>query len=452
LGESFLLSLLAFVLAIGLTALVLPIFNELANKQLSFFTLLDGRLVVAYITLFLITGLVAGFYPAWVLSNHNPVQTLYGRHKFTGKNYLTKSLVIFQFSLATFLIITTVIMYSQFNLLTKTSIGYNDKDVLLVNLERGTDDKVLHLFKDALANDPSIKMVAGTDGNGNQTVGKVDGKEVNFAYKRMDENYLSTLQISLLQGRGFSNSFPADTAGSIVINETFAKEVGWANPIGKQVDLFWANKKMTVVGVIKDYHFEGLQVKIKPLLFVSDPHFNIGKLVVKLNPDNIAGGMKLIAATYKKLLPLQPYSYDFMNSINQNNYREELKWKQVITFSAVLSIFICCIGLFGLSMLATEKRTKEIGVRKVLGASVQSVVRLLSFDFVKLILIAFIIAVPIAWYVNNQWLQNFPYRITISWKVFTVAGLGMGMLAISTISYQSIKAALINPVKSLKSE
>ena len=430
----------------------MPVFNELANKQLSFSTLLDARLVAAYIILFLVTGLAAGVYPAWILSNHNPTQTLYNRQKFIGKNYLTKSLVIFQFALATFLIITTVVMYGQFNFLTSTSLGYNDKDIVLFKLERGTNDKVLSMFKNELAKSQSIKLVGASDGNGNETVGKIDGSDIDFSYKRIDENYLDALQIPLAHGRNFSDNYPSDTSNAVVINETFARQAGWKDAIGKQVDFFWANKKMTVVGVVKDYHFEPLQTKIKPLVFVSDPNYHIGQLVIKLDPNNIAGGMKFIEATYKKLLPLQPYSYDFMNTINKNSYEAESKWKQIITGAAVLSIFICCIGLFGLSILSTEKRTREIGVRKVLGASVQSVVTLLSTNFIKLILIAFIIAAPVAWFVNDKWLQNFPYRINMSWKVFAVAALCMIVLAVTTISYQSIRAALMNPVKSLKVE
>jgi putative ABC transport system permease protein len=453
LGESFLLSLIAFVMAVALTLLVLPVFNELSNKRLSFSTLLDTKLLIAYILLFLITGFVAGFYPALVLSGFNPLQTIYNRQKFTGKNYLTKSLVVFQFALATFLIITTVMVYAQFNFITHKDLGYNDSNTVLLDLGRGANQQKIAVLKNELAKDPAVKMVAASDGNGNITIGKVDGKEMDFAYKRMDENYLTALQIPIVNGRNFSESFPGDSMSSVVINETFAKQAGWDDPIGKQVDFFWDNnRKVTVVGVVKDYHFESLQSKIMPLLFVADPHFKLGQLVVKLNPANIAPAMTTIAETYKKIFPLQPYKYTFMDAKNKDSYKAEAKWKEIITYASVLSIFICCIGLFGLSILSTEKQTKEIGIRKVLGASVQSVVTLLSANFVKLVLIAFIISAPFAWYVNNQWLQNFPYRVAISWQVFIIAGLCMVFLASFTISYQSIKAALMNPIKSLKSE
>jgi putative ABC transport system permease protein len=452
LGESFLLSFLAFILAFILTLLVLPVFNTLANKQLSFIALLDVKLILAYILLFLITSMVAGFYPAFVLSGFNPLQSIYNRHRFTGKNYLTKGLVIFQFSLATFLIITTVLVYAQFDFLTHKNLGYNDSNVVLVDVGRGTAAEKINRFKSELSQHPAIKLVAGSNGGSNVTLAKAEGKEIEFAYKRMDENYLKTLEIPLVKGRNLLEGFPGDSTQSAIINEAFAKQVGWNDPIGKQVDFFWDNRKVTIVGVVKDYHFESLQNKITPMLFVAHPKYGIGQMLIKVDPNNIAAAVKLIESSFKKSFPLQPYSYAFMDAENKNNYKEEAKWKEIISFAAFLSIFISCIGLFGLSILSTEKRTKEIGIRKVLGASVQSVVTLLSSNFLQLVLVAFVIAIPFAWYANDLWLKNFPYRIGISWQVFVMAGLCMMLLAFVTISFQSIRAALMNPVKSLKAE
>ncbi len=452
LGESFLLSFFSFLIAIGLVLLILPVFNGLANKQLSFSMLLSTRLMVAYLGLFFITGLVAGFYPALVLSGFNPLQTIHNRHRFTSKNYLTKGLVIFQFTLATFLIISTILVYKQFNFLTHKNLGYNDRNIVLLDAGRGVAQQDFDLIKSELSASPYIQLVSGSDGHGNITVGKADGKEIDFAYKRIDGDYLKTLQISLVKGRNLLEGFPGDSTRSVVVNESFVKSAGWDNPLGKQVDFFWDNRKVTVVGVVKDYHFQSLQNKIMPQLFVADPGYRIGQIVVKINPANVAAALNFIAATFKKVFPFQPYSYKFMDEQNRLNYSSESKWKQIITFAAFLSIFISCIGLFGLSILSTEKRTKEIGIRKVLGASVQSVVALLSSNFIKLVFIAFLIAIPFAWYANNKWLQNFPYRTSFSWLVFVAAGASMLLLAIATISFQSAKAALTNPVKSLRSE
>lgn len=452
LGESFLLSFIAFSLAAILTITVLPLFNQLSNKQLSFSYLLDAKLVAAYALLFCVTGFVAGLYPALVLSGYSPVQTLYNRYRFSGKNLLTRGLVVFQFSLATFLITGTIVIWSQFDYLTHKDLGYNDKDLLIVNMGRGVDNRVADLFKNELSNDPSIEMVAAKNAGGNETGAKIDGKDISFSYNRMDENFLRAIQVPIVKGRNFSTAFPSDTSDAVVINETFAKEAGWTDPIGKKVDFFWANKIRTVIGVVKDYHYKSLQNKIEPQLFVADPKYRYGDLYIKLNPNNIPHALQLVAATFKKILPLQPYKYDFKNTINLHQYEAEAKWKQIISFAALLSIFISCIGLFGLTTLATEKRTKEIGVRKVLGASVQSVVQLLSVNFVALVLLGFAIAAPVAWFFSNQWLQNFPYRIQLSVWVFAGAAALMMVLASVTISYQSIRAGLMNPVKSLRNE
>jgi putative ABC transport system permease protein len=396
--------------------------------------------------------MVAGFYPAFVLSGFNPLQSIYNRHRYTGKNYLTKGLVIFQFSLATFLIITTVLVYAQFDFLTHKNLGYNDSNVVQVDVGRGASAEKINRFKNELSQHPAIKLVAGSNGGSNVTLAKADGKEIEFAYKRMDENYLKTLEIPLVKGRNLLEGFPGDSTESAIINESFAKQVGWNDPIGKQVDFFWDNRKVTIVGVVKDYHFESLQNKITPMLLVAHPKYGIGQMLIKVDPNNIAAAVKLIEASFKKSFPLQPYSYAFMDAENKNNYKEEAKWKEIISFAAFLSIFISCIGLFGLSILSTEKRTKEIGIRKVLGASVQSVASLLTSNFLQLVLVAFIIAIPFAWYANDLWLKNFPYRIGISWQVFFIAGLCMMLLALVTISFQSVRAALMNPVKSLKAE
>jgi putative ABC transport system permease protein len=448
LGESFVLCLVAFVMAILLVEFTLPIFNELANKRLSFSYLLDIKLVTAYIALFLVTGFIAGFYPAIVLSGFHPVQTLYNRHKLTGKNYLTRSLVVFQFALATILTIATVVIYSQFNYLTHKDLGYNDENLLTVNLGWGVDGKLVELFKNELSKEPGIQMVATKDFGQNYTNAKIEDREVEFAISFIDENYFPALQIPLVQGRNFSPEFSADQEQSIMINETFAREVGWQEAIGKQVDFFYENKKYRVIGVVKDYHFSSLKEKISPHLY----RVGAGNLWIKLKPGIIAQTLKTIETTHNKLLPLRPFEYKFMNTINTEQYESEAKWKQIITLGAILTIFVSCIGLFGLTTLSMQQRTKEIGIRKVFGASVNKIVLLVTRDFIKLVCIAFVIAAPIAWYAANKWLENFAYQIDISWWIFVLAGSIALTIALLTVSFQAIKAALADPVKSLRNE
>jgi ABC-type antimicrobial peptide transport system permease subunit len=267
----------------------------------------------------------------------------------------------------------------------------------------------------------------------------------------VDENYFSLFQIPITQGRAFSKDFPSDTGESVMVNESFMKEAGWKDPIGQVVDFFYNNKKFRVVGVVKDYHVLSLNEKTPSMLFTMNPNY-YSDIFMKIKPENIAPTLSYIQTTFKKLFPFQPYQYNFKDAKNEEQYEKEAKWKQIITFGAILTIFISCIGLFGLIMLAAEKRTKEIGIRKVLGASVATIVRTISSDFLKLVMLAAIIAVPAAWFVMNKWLQNYPYRIDVSWWMFVLAAAFVLVVAFITMSAQSVKAAMANPVRSLRSE
>jgi len=452
LGESFIVCFISFAFAIVLATIALPVFNDLANKRLSLSYLLDTQLILGFVGLFLITGFAAGFYPALVLSGFNPIQTLYNRVKLTGKNYLAKGLVIVQFALAALLIISTLFIYEQFHYLTHKELGYNDKDLVVVDMDRGASKQLIALFKTELTKSRSILM-AGTHNRGRQgTVAKADGKQIGFDYDHIDDQYLPSLQVPIVKGRNFSPDFPSDSTHSVLINEAFAREAGWKDPIGKTVDLFWRDRKLTVVGVVKDYHFRSLKEKIGAQLFTSEPEGNSSQVNIKISPVNIPQTLKFIEATYKKLVPFYPFSYEFKNETNLRAYESEEKWKQIISFAAILTIFISCIGLLGLAMLSAEQRSKEIGIRKVLGASVRSIVQLISNNFLKLVLVANIIALPVAWWAIHKWLENFAYHIVIRWWVFAIAVLITLLIALFTVGFQAIKVAVANPVKSLRTE
>jgi putative ABC transport system permease protein len=452
LGESFTLSFIAFGVGLALTLLALPAFNELANKRLSLSYLLDAQLVAGYVGLFVLTGLAAGFYPALVLSGFDPVQTLYKRTRLAGKNYLAKGLVVVQFSLATFLIIATVVIYRQFNYLTSKPLGYDDKHLLVVHLGRAADEKLVNRFKQELAREPSIEVVAAKSG-GFGTIGKVGAERMEFAYDRIDENYLQSLRIPIVKGRGFSTAFPGDTTRSVLVKPAFVKAAGWQDPIGKTVfDANGNQKHLVVVGVVRDYHFSSLKEKIRPQLFVADPSFPLSDLWIKIRPGDVPRTLNVIGRTFRQLHPFVPFQYEFKDESNRRQYEAEAKWKQIITFGALLTIFISCIGLFGLTTFAAERRTKEIGIRKVLGASVGQITALLSGDFLRLVGLAFVLAVPAGWYAAHRWLQNYEYRLPISGWVFALAG-GLALLvALLTIGFRAIRAALANPVHSLRSE
>ena len=452
LGESFILSFIAFVLSIALVQLALPVFNTLANKALAFSYLLSFKLVAGYIGIFLLTGLLAGFYPALVLSGFNPVQSLYNRTQYVGKNYLSKSLVILQFTLATFLIISTITIYSQFSYLMNFDLGYNDKNVVSIT-GWNLDKTKVPVLKNELLKDPSILSVTADQGGRWGTMAHINGSHQQmFDIKRIDEDYLPMFQVPMVKGRNFSKAMVSDSGNAVLVNEEFVKQAGWKKPIGEIVDFFYAKKKYTVVGVVKDYHFLSLTEKMSPMLFTMKPDMQWGNIFVKIRDKNKSESLSRIQKEFKALFPFIPYQYKFKDAEVAEQYDKEAKWKQIVTFGAVLTIFISCIGLFGLATLSAERRRKEIGIRKVLGASVEGIVRKLSTDFAKLVIIAAVIAVPAAWWAMHKWLENYPYRIDINAWIFILAGATVLFVALATVSYQAIKAAIANPVNSLRTE
>lgn len=453
LGESFMLCAIAFLLAIVLAQLALPLFNQLANKQLSLSYLLDATLVLSFTGLFLITALAAGFYPALVLSGFDPVRTLYNRTRFTGKNYLSRSLVVVQFALATFLIITTLFIYSQFNYLTHQNLGYDDKNLMELSVGQGRNQALMNRFKDAFSQLPGIAAAAPRMNGEWETNTRANGKEFSVRYEHIDQDYLPTLKIPLVAGRNFSKEFPADSAQSVLVNEAYVKAAGWKDAVGKNVDFLNGGPvQLKVVGVVKDYHYASLKEKISPQLFSTSPQLPFGKFMIRIYPASMQQTIGAIEKVYRELAPNRPFQFNFKDDLNYKKYEAEERWKQIITFSAILTIFISCIGLFGLTTLSVQKRTKEIGVRKVLGANVLQVSAMVSKNFVLLVLLAFLLAIPAAWLAVEKWLQQFAYRIEMHWWVFAAAALITVIIALITVSFQSIKAALANPVKSLRTE
>ncbi len=452
-GESFFLCTIAFAFALLLVKIILPVFNELSNKALAFSYLFDAKLVITYIVLFLITGLLAGFYPALVLSGYKPVETLYSRFNIKGKNYLQKTLVVIQFTLASFLIIGTMTIYSQFNFLTNTKLGYDDKNLVVVNT-RIHDHQEAGVFKDELMNVQGVLGVSAKNGGQWGTMAKVaSDSSVQFQYETVDENYIPLLKIKMLEGRNFSTGRPSDSTNSVIVNESFVKEAGWKNPIGQTVNFFYNNNEIYhVIGVVKDYHFVSLGQKIGPQLFTMKNNNPYGSYYIKINPATTTKTLKALQKTFMQFYPMSPYSYEFKDLQNKQQYAEEAKWKQILLFGAVLTIFISCIGLFGLSVLAAEKRIKEIGIRKVLGASVNNIVRILSTDFLKLVAVSLLIAIPLSWLAANKWLENYPYKINLNWSLFAAGSTLVIVIALATVSFQAVKAAVANPVKSLRTE
>jgi len=453
LGESFFLCAIAFIFAIMLVQFLLPVFNDIANKALSIAYLFDAKLIAGYAMLFLATAFLAGFYPALVLSAYKPVETLYSRFNIAGKSYLQKVLVVLQFTLASFLIIATFTIYAQFNFLTNEKLGYDDSNLVVVN-KNDLTHRDAAVFKNELLKDPIIAGVSSKNNGGWQTSAKIaSDSSIQFAYETIDEAYLPLMNIPLVAGRNFSTAFPGDSINSVIVNEAFVKQAAWKKPVGEIVHFFYNNKEIYhVIGVVKDHHFASLNEKIMPQLFTMKNANLYGTYYIKIKPNKQTASLKWIQKTFKQLYPMSPYSYVFKNEENLRNYEDVAKWKQILLFGAVLTISISCIGLFGLSVLSAEKRTKEIGIRKVLGASVNGIVTLLSRDFLLLVIVALIVAAPLAYMAAGKWLEGFPYRIALNGWLFGGAALLVLFVAMFTISFQAIKAALAHPVKSLRSE
>ncbi len=462
--ESVLMTALAMGLALLIVAVSIPFFNTLAAKQLSIQSLLSPYLLPLLGMLPLVVGLLAGVYPAFFLSSFKPIRVLNGRVTASfNRSGLRSGLVVFQFMMSVVLIVGTIIVYRQITYIQSKNLGFNRDQVLTVN-DVYAIGKQAETFKQEVLRLPgvlsgSISGYLPTPSNRSDNAffpeGTVDQKKaVNMQAWGVDHDYVKTLGMQIVQGRDFSRSFGQDSSG-IILNETAAKLFGSTNMIGKRIVQFVdpqlkTTKTYTVIGVVKNFHFESLRRTIGALAMVLEA--NSGSASFRLTGTNVPAIVRQIETKWKQVAPGQPFSYGFLEDGFDAMYRTEQRVGTIALTFSLLAILIACLGLFGLAAFMAEQRTKEIGVRKVLGASVFSIVGLLSKDFLRLVLIAILIATPIAWYAMHHWLEDFAYRISIEWWVFTLAGTLVVGIALLTVSFQSVKAARMNPVKSLRSE
>lgn len=451
LSESFILIALAFIFGLALVIISLPTFNDLASKQLSLAYLIDFKLILIFVLIFFLTGLLAGFYPALVLSGFKPVETLYGRFNLGGKNLLQKSLIVFQFSLASIFIIFSIVQYRQANLFTSKDLGYDDKNLIEVNAD-GLTPSNYNVVENELMKNPSIVSVAPINrGDWMTMASTADGTEMGPKMKITNPNLLNTMGLKVLQGRFFSNEFPADSTKSALVNESFVKKANLKNPIGQQIKIM-NRDNYEIVGIVKDYHHSSLYETISPQVFLCNPKHGWGSLLIRITDGNVQGTLDHIRKTMRSQFPTFPYSYSFVSDVNKQIYDKEFKMRQIILFSALIIIFISCIGMFGLATLTAQKRTKEISIRKIMGASITRIAAMMSLQFLKLVVLAFIIATPLSYLIIKAMLQNLPYRVDITADIYIYTFLCAIALAIATSAYQAIKAAVVNPVQSLKSE
>lgn len=460
--ESIILTAFALILALVLVQIFLPAFNDISGKTLSLDFATNPQLILVLLLFGLFIGLIAGSYPAFFLSSFKPITVLKGRFSGTKKSIgLRQGLVVFQFCISICLIIGTAIVYLQLSYIQNKKLGY-DQEQLLVLENSWALGKNESIFKEQLLKDSRVvnvstspyKPAGPTNSNNSLAYPEADDSQMMRTLRYgVDEQYIPTMGMKMVAGRNFSKKFSSDSAG-IIINETAAKAFGWnKNAVGHNITRIVGNdgtkKVYQVIGIVKDFHFKSLHESITPLLMVYENNWG---LIVKVKTQDMSGLLASMKTQWKSFGVDEPFTYAFMDELVNKTYQAEKKTGVVLTIFGILTIFIACLGLFGLATFTAEQRIKEIGVRKVLGANVGQIISLLSKDFLKLVLIACIFAFPIAWFGMNKWLQGFAYKIDVSWWIFAVAGVSALLIAFLTVGYQSIKAALMNPVKSLKTE
>jgi putative ABC transport system permease protein len=451
--ESALVCVLAFLLAALLSAFALPVFNVVAGKQIVIGAAVGGWLLLDFGVVFLAIVLLTGVYPAWVLSGFSAKEALYKKQRLFGGSLFGKGLVVFQFSIAVVLLISTLVYSGQMNFIRTKDLGYNPHQIIQTEINGDRAHlPIYRLLKSELAGEPTVRGMSFGGGVGKYEVKVKDGS-VEADHSVIDADYLSVMEIPLKAGRNFSTSFPSDSSRSVLVNEAFVRAAGLEAPIGAQVriDGSFGNEPRTIVGVIKDYHSGSLREAIQPMVLFMNSEYG-EEVLVKLDKRQFGRGLAMLEKAYKEAAPQSVYTYHFLDELNAKQYEQERRWDRVIGVAATLSIVICCLGLFGLAHLAANQRVKEIGIRKVLGASVGELVAFLSMGFLKLVLVGILIAMPVAWLVMRSWLQGFAYRITIGVGVFVVAGLIAVVVPLVAVGYQAVGAARVNPVESLRGE
>jgi len=459
-GESMFVSFLALILSLLIVALILPSFNSLTEKHLAI-NLADPSFLLIVLGLTVVTGFISGSYPALFMSTLKPIIVLKGLLKFkSGATYFRKGLVVFQFALSIFLILGMIVIYRQIDYIHNKNLGFAKEELLYIPLE-GELQKNFMTFKEELLKQPGIKYISsaqssplevGSSTQGVRWPGKDTTKLILFSNNPITYDYVKTMGIELIGGRDFDPSYSLDSMNYLV-NEAAAKKIGYKDPVGKELTV-WGDKG-TIIGLMKDYHHNSLHVPIEPLilrLFKKSWNSYWGNVIIKTEKGQTKQALASMERVYKKFNPGFPFKYYFTDDEIMNNYKAEYTVSKLSRYFAFLAIFISCLGLFGLVTFTAEQKTKEIGIRKVLGASVTGIIGMLSKDFIKLVLIAAVIAFPVAWWMMHKWLNDFEYRVNIGWWVFVVAGVAALLIALLTISFQSIKAAIANPVKSLRTE
>ncbi len=461
-GESILISLIAVFISIFLIELLLPLFNSFSEKSLTFGFIANPFLLLILVTAGLIVGMFAGTYPAFFLSSAAPIKTLKGKYESGSRSaFLRKGLVVAQFTISSILIIGTIIIYEQLTYMQNADLGFN-KEYVVVIPTRPSMLQQIEALKNEFLRNRSVKKVTVMDeiiGQHHNThpfhyEGLESDKQVFFPGLIIDEDFLETFDIKIVAGRNFSKEYPRDDSLSVLINEAMVKSLGWKSPdeaLGKEFRSAFGNER--VVGVVKDFNYVSLQEPIGPYFFdmVNFPFFK-RFMAVKINGADVHNTIEHLEKCWTQIAPAFPFEFSFLDENLDQLYKSQANLSKLIGYFSILAIFIACLGMFALSSFTAEQKTKEIGIRKVLGASTPGIVNLLSKEFLKLVLLANLFAWPVAYFAMNKWLDDFAFRINIQFWSFIAAAIVSIMIALMTISYQSIKAAIANPIRSLRYE
>jgi len=468
-GEAFLTVLFSVAIGLCLAGLLLKPFNTLLGRQFTF--QFDLIFIVFSVLMIALIAIIAGIYPALILSGFNPIEILKGKlNAKGGGSWRLKGLVVGQFLASITMMIATIVIGLQVRYLQTKDLGYKKNQVVIVETNKSRKEglRMAELYRSELIKHPQVVNASVSYYSFAETpwihLGYTDeNKEYkSLQFNAIDANFITLMGIKIINGRNFEQGNAADIAGSVLINEAYVKDFNLTDPVGKKLPGPFPQQ---IIGVVKDFNFESLHTRVQPLVmsvnadslirhaadwsFTSPPQPRISVL---LKAENLSANINLLKQAWSIVAPGQEFDYKFLDDAVANQYQQEQRTNVIIQIASVLSIFISCMGLFGFATLSVVKRSKEIGIRKVMGANVSGIVRLLSIDFIKLVIIAAIIASPIAWWAMNRWLEDFTYHISIHWWVFILAGLAAMFIALATVSYNAIKAALVNPVKGLRSE
>jgi putative ABC transport system permease protein len=462
--ESVVLVLASLVISLILIYALLPAFNQLANKQLPFSYITQPIVLLSLVAIIVVVGVVGGSYPAFYLSGFNPVAVLKGRLAVKGGNVIfRKSLVVLQFAISVFMLISTLIVFSQLSYMRNKDLGFDKSRIIRIDLSRETMANATTL-SEQLKQNSEIESVGRANSSPGQGVGKilmqVDDNENKLVDRGVDlfaadYEFVNTLGMEIVEGRNFSREIPSDTTFAVLVNEAMVKRMAWTNPIGKRF-VFGGGpggpQERKVIGVIKNYHQNSLYDAIEPLLILRGDQLNY--VFVKAKSGDVRQSLASIEKTWKEVYPNNPFEYNFLDQDFDSQYKADEKRSTIFTAFSSLTIVIACLGLLGLAAFTTEQRTKEIGVRKVIGASVPSLVALVSKEFFILVGLGLIVAFPVAWYFTNGWLQNFAYRIELKnqWPTFVISSLLAFVITMGTVGFHVVRSAIANPVRSLRDE